>query len=127
MDREAFALWIGSLGRAWEARDPEAAAGLFAADATYQENPFEPPLVGRAAILAYWSDVSQTQKEIRFDSEIIAVTDQVAVTRWMVSFHRIPSGAAVRLDGVSVGSFDAEDRCVSWREWWHRQEEQPAA
>lgn len=123
MDRQSFTQWIEALGRAWEARDPEAAAALFADDASYQENPFDPPLRGHAAILEYWADVPRTQENIHFGYEIIAVTDAVAVTRWSVTFRRIPTGAPVRLDGVSVGTFDAAHRCTSWREWWHRQEE----
>lgn len=123
MDRTAFVTWIEALGRAWEARDPAAAAALFAEDATYQENPFDPPLRGRAAILEYWADVPRTQDDIHFSYEIIAVADPVAVVHWSVTLRRIPTGAPVRLDGVSVGTFDAHHRCVSWREWWHRQEE----
>lgn len=126
MDRETFTQWIEALGRAWEARDAQAAAALFADDATYQENPFDPPLRGRDAILAYWADVPRTQEDIHFDSEVIAVTDNCAVVHWQVSMRRIPTGAPVRLDGVSVGTFDAAGRCSTWREWWHRQEEQAA-
>jgi hypothetical protein len=66
--------------------------------------------------------VPRTQEDIHFGYEIIAVTEIVAVTRWHVTFRRIPTGLPVRLDGVSVGTFDAGHRCVTWREWWHRQE-----
>ncbi len=61
MNRDTFTAWVNTLIRAWENRDAQAAADLFTNNATYQENPFDEPLRGRAAIRAYWADVPRTQ------------------------------------------------------------------
>jgi hypothetical protein len=37
MDVETFRTWLEAHRQAWEARDPQAAASIFAADATYRE------------------------------------------------------------------------------------------
>jgi hypothetical protein len=125
MNHDAFKSWLDALGRAWERRDPQAAADLFTKDVTYQETPFDEPLRGRPAILEYWSDVPRSQDQIRFGCDILAVTENLGIARWWASFVRIPSKTQVKLDGIFVVSLDAENRCKEFREWWHRQEKQP--
>ncbi|MBI5928949.1 MAG: SDR family NAD(P)-dependent oxidoreductase [Chloroflexi bacterium] len=122
MDRQQFETWVKAIGAAWVNRDPQAAANLFTADATYQENPFEPPLQGRPAIAKYWGDVS-TQTDIEFHYEILEVTAETGFAHWSVELTRIPSGKKVKLDGIFAASFHpGENRCYAFREWWARQE-----
>ena len=52
LSREAFEAWLRRYGTAWEARDPDAAAALFAADARYYWTPFQEPKQGPTAIAA---------------------------------------------------------------------------
>jgi hypothetical protein len=125
MNHRTFKSWLDAYGRAWETRDPQAAADLFTKDATYQETPFDEPLRGRSAIFEYWSDVPRSQDQIRFGCDILAVTENLGIARWWASFVRIPSKTQVKLDGIFVVSLDAENRCKEFREWWHRQEKQP--
>ena len=47
--------WLARYRRAWIERDADAASRLFTEDATYREQPFQAPFVGRAAIRDYWS------------------------------------------------------------------------
>ncbi|MBA3360905.1 MAG: nuclear transport factor 2 family protein [Acidimicrobiia bacterium] len=74
--------WIEDYRLAWVNRDPDAAAALFAPDATYRSNIFEDPHVGQEGVRAYWSSVtsdqarwksswaalSQTESELRLSS-----------------------------------------------------------
>jgi ketosteroid isomerase-like protein len=62
MDRESFNHWLASYGNAWTSRDPEAAASLYADDATYLVTPFDEPLCGRAAMYEYWAGVAKPKK-----------------------------------------------------------------
>src|SRR5256885_8529816 len=81
MDRESFNHWLAAYGTAWTSRDPEAAASLYADNATYQVTPFDEPLRGRAAIYEYWAGVAKTEEKIQFDYEILAVTAEHGITR----------------------------------------------
>lgn len=125
MNHDAFRSWLDAYGRAWERRDPQAAADLFTEDATYQETPFDEPLRGRTAIRDYWSHVPRSQEQIRFDYDILAVTEDVGIAQWRASFVRLPSKTGVRLNGIFVVCLDAENRCKVFREWWHRRENKP--
>jgi uncharacterized protein (TIGR02246 family) len=126
MKRETFENWVATLIRAWEMRDAQAAANLFTEDATYQENPFDEPLRGRAAIRAYWADLPRQQDEINVTYEVLDVTDTSGVASWSASYVRIPTRERVRLAGVFVASFQGDsERALAFREWWHQRDEAP--
>jgi SnoaL-like domain len=118
MDRESFNRWLGAYGKAWTGRNAEAAASLYADDATYQVTPFDEPLRGWAAIREYWDGVAKTEEGIQFGYEILAVTAEHGIARWWASFVRVPPGLATKLDGIFLISLDGTGRCQSLREWW---------
>ncbi len=122
MNEFSFQLWLEAYGRTWENRDPQAAAKLYADGGTYQLTPFLEPLRGSQAILDYWTEVATTEKDISFGFEILAVTEQFGIARWHVSFFRTPQGLNTKFDGVSLISLNADSKCVSLREWWHKQQ-----
>jgi uncharacterized protein (TIGR02246 family) len=88
MNRDTFSAWVNTLIRAWENHDAQAAANLFNENATYQENPFDEPLRGRAAIRAYWSEMPRQQDDIHTDSEVLEVSETSGVARWSASYTR---------------------------------------
>ncbi len=119
MNNKDFKSWLDAYGRAWETRDPQAAAEIFTENATYQEVPFDEPIRGREAIGKYWSGNVQEQDEVRFGYEILATTQDKGIARWWTSLLDLPSKAHVKLDGIFVVSLDAENRCTEFQEWWH--------
>jgi len=122
MTLQAFDDWLDSYGQAWERRNPQAAADLFAEDGTYQVTPFLEPMRGKQAILEYWTNVAQTQQDIHFGYEILAVTPEHGIARWWASFVLVPPGLQTKLDGIFLISLDENSRCHSLREWWHKQQ-----
>lgn len=121
--REELERWLCALGQAWEQADAGRAAALFGPGVTYQENPFDPPIRGFDAVKRYWLDNLATQRDVKFEGEVLAVEGDVGVVNWRVEFTRVPGGERVRLDGVSVGRF-VGGQPVAWREWWHAREGQ---
>lgn len=122
MERTSFESWLEEYGRAWRNRNPQAAADLFAEDGTYQVTPFVEPMSGRAAILAYWSQVARTEENIQFVYEVLAVTPEAGIARWWASFVIIPQRLQTKLDGIFLVSLDDDGRCRSLREWWHKEQ-----
>ena len=123
MTGDGFAEWLEAYGRAWEARDAQAAVELYAEDGTYQVTPFVEAMRGRTAIFEYWTHVTQTEEDIRFGYEILAVTAERGMARWWASFVRVPPGLPTKLDGIFVIALDDHGRCTSLREWWHKQQD----
>jgi hypothetical protein len=122
MTLQAFDDWLHSYGQAWESRNPQAAADLYADDGTYQVTPFLEPMCGKQAILEYWTHVAQTQQNIQFGYEILAVTPEHGIARWWASFVIVPPSLNTKLDGIFLISLDETGRCRSLREWWHKQQ-----
>ena len=122
IDSAAFKSWLDAYGRAWEGRDPDAAAALFSDDGTYQVTPFLEPMRGRKAIFDYWSEVARTEENIRFGYEILVASPEINIARWWASFVRVPPGLQTKLDGIFLISLADDGRCKSLREWWHKQQ-----
>jgi len=106
----------------WENRNPEAATALFTESGTYQVTPFLEPMRGRNAIFEYWSEVARTEENIRFGYEILVANREFNIARWSASFVIVPPGLQTQLDGIFLISLDAEGRCKSLQEWWHKQQ-----
>ncbi len=127
MNHTQFDQWMQTITRAWEQRDAEAAANLFTADATYQENPFEAPMRGRDAIRQYWANLPAEQTDIAVTYEVLSVTASTGVARWTATFTRLPSRQRARLEGVLIASFkDNAVQAHEFKEWWHAVNTPPA-
>jgi len=90
MTLQALDDWLHSYGLAWESRNPQAAADLYAEDATYQVTPFLEPLRGKPAILDYWTHVAKTQQNIEFGYEILAITPEHGIAHWWLPLSLFP-------------------------------------
>jgi len=121
-DVAAFKSWLDAYGQAWENRDPEAAAALYAENGTYQVTPFLEPMRGRTAIFEYWCEVARTEQNIKFGYEILVANAGLNIARWSASFGRVPPGLQTHLDGIFLISLNEDGRCKSLREWWHKQQ-----
>lgn len=122
LTREAFAAWLEKYGKAWIARDAREAADLYTEDGTYQVTPFVEPMRGRKAILEYWTKVAQTEENIEFGYEVLAVTPAQGMARWWASFIIVPPGLKTKLDGIFVIALDERGKCSRLQEWWHKQQ-----
>lgn len=119
MNRAALERWLQAYGRAWETRDPSAAAELFADRVRYYETPFAEPAIGRQGVLEYWASATRGQRDVSFSFEIVTLDAGTGVVRWSAELTRATSGSHRKLDGVFLLSFDDQGLCTELREWWH--------
>ena len=108
--------WLGRYRRAWIERDPAAAGQLFTEDATYREQPFQPPFVGREAIRNYWANVtaSQTSVELRYGKSI-RDGRRLAVEWWA---NLQTNDGPLTLAGEFLLLFADTGECRELREYW---------
>jgi hypothetical protein len=116
---DGFAAWLEGYKRAWEERDGPQASALFTADATYAETPFDPPLVGRDAIAAYWEKVVSGQKDVTFTYEVLAASGAEGICHWHSAFTGAAGGEAIDLDGIFRCRFAGPGEVAAFEEWWH--------
>jgi hypothetical protein len=118
-----FKKWLDAYGAAWQDGDAQAVFELFTENAEYRETPFDDPMLGLKAIHQYWSEgAGESQKEVHFSYQALAVVDDAGLARWQATFVRIPSGNYVELDGFFMAEFAENGKCFMFREWWHRRE-----
>jgi hypothetical protein len=127
MTEQQFTTWLDAYGRGVHDQDPEAAASLFTENARYQWGPFGELLRGPTEIHRRWAEwANPSEQDLRFDYEILVVTDEIGIARWMAS-SRFPSDERlVRYDGIFAVRLDDDLRCREFREWWNTQEERIA-
>src|SRR5919106_6988221 len=82
MDTRSVGRWAAAYARAWELRDPDAAAALFTPDAAYRSLIFNEPHTGSIAIRAYWQRATSTQSDVRVWMGAPLVDGQRAATEW---------------------------------------------
>ena len=111
-----YADWLERYRRAWIERDADAASELFTVDATYREQPFQPPFVGRAAIRSYWANVtaSQTDVELRYGKSI--VDGRRLAVEWWANLQT--SDGPLTLAGEFLLLFADTGQCRELREYW---------
>lgn len=109
--------WLEGYRKAWEDRDPEAAAALFTDDAPYREQPYQDPFPGAAGVKQYWTDVTATQSDVSFRYGTPLIVDDRAVVEWWVTMKN--GGADITLAGVFLLRFDESGKCSDLNEYWH--------
>jgi nuclear transport factor 2 (NTF2) superfamily protein len=117
-----FDAWLRAYQRAWEGRDPAAAALLFTEDSEYYWTPLDPPQRGRAGVAAAWEGAVSQQRGIRFTFDILAINGNKGIAAWRADFTRLPAATTVRIEGVLTADFAEPGQCRLFREWWHSAE-----
>ncbi len=108
--------WLEAYRRAWEERDPEAAAALFTEDAEYLDNIYGEPHRGRDGVRAYWSDVTAAQGDVSVRmGKPFRDGSRVAAEFWT---QMTVDGAPTTLAGCLLLEFDDSGLCHRLREYW---------
>lgn len=121
-----LAAWLDAYGEAWESRDADKAAELFAAASSYQVTPYDEPHVGPEGVRRYWAGVTDNQRNVQFEYRILGSSGNTGIAHWWAEFDVEPGGAHLALDGIFVLDFDANGKCTRLREWWHLKSEEAA-
>lgn len=121
--RAGLTEWLDEYGRAWETRDPVAAAGLFSKDAVYEWGPFGRKLRGRPVICEAWAEAAEQQQDVSFGYEVLTATARGGIARWWCAFDLPARGVHTQLEGIFRIAFDETGLCQSFEEWWNSVEE----
>jgi len=121
MNYTTFSDWLDLYGQSWRKLEPSLIETLFVRNATYSEGPFKKPMSGIEEIAQYWKGISQTQQDVQFNYEILAVSKDLGVAHFKASFFRKTDKLYIKLDGIMTVSMNSEDECIFFSEWWQSQ------
>ena len=114
-DRATVSRWLAGYEAAWRAPGTDGLTGLFTADATYLQSPYEQPVAGLGAIRRMWDEQRGGPAEVfTLATEILAVDGPVAVVRAEVRY-----GDPLRQEyrDLWVIRLGADGRCTWFEEW----------
>ena len=114
-DRALVKRWLADYEAAWRSPGTASLAGLFTADASYLQAPYEQPVTGLDAIARMWDAEREGPDEVfTLATSILAVDGPVAVVRAEVRY-----GDPLRQEyrDLWVIRLDDDGRC-SWFEEW---------
>lgn len=103
--------------QAWEKRDPDQMMMLFAPDAEYRPDPFEPPLRGANEIRGYWNRIAVEQTHVDFDAERVWVVGRTVLGSWHAAHTRRRTGERMRIRGFTSMEVDGDGLVSRLREW----------
>src|SRR3972149_11097879 len=91
--------WLAAYRSAGAGRDPDAAAALFTADATYLEQPYDKAFVGPQGVRDYWERVTATQADVEVVYGTPVSSGNRTAVEWWVTLTS--NGGAITLAGRS--------------------------
>ena len=118
--------WITDYERAWRTPGTALLRDLFTEDASYQQTPYDVPILGLIDIASMWEEEREGPDEVfTMTSEVVAVEGDTAVVRVQVEY-----GDPVTQEYLDLWliRFDADGRCVLFEEWpfWPEQGSSPS-
>jgi ketosteroid isomerase-like protein len=114
-DRAGVRRWLAGYEAAWRAPGTERLAGLFTADATYLQSPYQQPVIGLAAIARMWEEEREGPGEVfTLTTGILAVDGPTAVARAEVIYGDPPRQEYRDLWIIQLGD---DGRCTWLKEW----------
>lgn len=113
---DQFSKWLEKMGKAWTTKDASMAVSLFDDNATYAATPYRDAHKGKEEIYEYWEKNMGTQENIKFDFEVLAVKDDYGLAHAWGSYKEGEKEES--WDGIFWATFNEEDKCITWREWW---------
>jgi len=104
--------WVADYERAWRDRDIAGVTLLFTEEARYWRSPYEQPLIGHAAIQAFWQEDEGTT--FRVTATPLAVEGRDAVVRLEV---RYGDPVTQEYRDLWVLRFASDGRVEDFEEW----------
>jgi SnoaL-like domain len=115
VNAEQVSGWVAAYERAWRSPGTGALAGIFTADASYRQGPYDEPVTGLPAIADMWEAERDGPAEVfRMTSDVVAADGDTAVVRVEIRY-----GDPVRQEyrDLWVLRFAGDRRCASFEEW----------
>jgi ketosteroid isomerase-like protein len=109
---------LEAYGRARVTFDGDAWVDLFEPEATWQVDPFEPPLTGHNDLRRFLLDASRQEEQVTFTVERHWVSGDTILASWHLSFIDQQTTARVRRSGFLTATVGTDGRIAQSRTWW---------
>ncbi|XSG76552.1 nuclear transport factor 2 family protein [Herpetosiphon llansteffanensis] len=118
MNNNDFQGWCTTLATVWNQRNLAALTHLFSPTIRYQEHPFEPALLGLAAVVGYWHTTLVQHQHVECAITPVLFADGRGVAEWHTKLYHQQQQQTQDLAGIFIVNFDAQGQASELREWW---------
>jgi len=116
MNKSDFKVWLKKFGESWSRRNPKTAS-LFSRDCKYYESALGEPCKSWDDIFKLWLVVPENQKDVAFNFQIIAFSDNTCAANWRVTRTLLPSKEKQIIDGIFQISLNKQGLCNYFKQW----------
>lgn len=119
MDRDDVQAWLDRYIELWRNPNGAAIGELFAEAVTYRHGAYAPTIRGRQALVEHWLSDADPDGSWTADWKVEMVAGDLAAASGETTYHdNAREGYPGTYSNVFLLRFDAEGRCVDFREWW---------
>ncbi len=125
MDKTSVDAWLRRYVAAWKSYDPQAIGALFSVDCVHRYTPFDPPQLGRAAIVVSWLEDPDPPGTYDAEYHTLMIDGDRAVTTGLTWYFR-PGSRDIEAEfaNIWVLRFNAQGECTEFLEWYFLREDQ---
>ena len=111
-------VWARQFGEAWANKDVDAVMSLFAqSELTYYENALNEPIRDWNEVKQLWNIVPNNQKDIAYQSSVVAETPDGGIIHWQMSRTLVPSNEKQVIDGLFEVKLNKFGECTFFKQW----------
>jgi hypothetical protein len=103
--------------RAHTNRDPDEVMDVFGERIEYHPDPFEPPLLGRIEVRAYWNGLVERQTAVTFEVQRVWVVGRTVLFSWHGGYRREDVSDRIAAEGFVTIEVGAAGLIRRVREW----------
>lgn len=117
--KKNYIKWITSMMESWKKLEGAKTAELFSYDVKYYETLDAPPCNSFDEVIRLWEIVPENQRNIEYDFDLIAVSDDCAIVNWTMHRRMKIESAWIKqyIDGIFQIKLDDAGKCCYFKQW----------
>lgn len=109
--------WTKNFMESWKNLDWRKTLELLSKDVKYYENPIDDPCASFDEVIALWNVVSDNQKDISYQFDIISFNEKTCIINWQMTRTMTKINTKQEIDGIFQISLDEECKCTYFKQW----------
>jgi uncharacterized protein (TIGR02246 family) len=114
VSEDAIDAWVERYVKAWNSNHAADIGALFTDDAQYRTEPYNPPWIGRDAIVAGWLARPDEPGDTTFEWRCAVVQDGLAVVQGTTRYRT----EGLTFSNLWLVQLEPDGRCSSFTEYW---------
>lgn len=112
-----YSLFLKNFMESWKNLEGEKTCDLMAENVEYYENPIDKPLTTKEQVKPLWSVVSDNQKDISYNGEILFENEQSCIYHFVMKRTMTKTNKVQNIDGVFEIKINDQNLLTYFKQW----------